>query len=117
MSCEILTSKRFRNQAKKLKKKYHSLNEDLLLLYDKLIQNPKLGKQLGNGFYKIRLSIKSKNKGKSGGARIITFLFSNQNNTLVLTSIYDKSEIENISDKIISEILYEIKSEHQNFFK
>jgi len=117
MSCEIVTSQRFRNQAKKLKKKYISLNNDLLLLYDELFQNPKCGTALGNGFYKVRLTIKSKNKGKSGGARVITFLFSNQNNILILSSIYDKSDIENISDKAIVDILEEIKIEHPNYFK
>ena len=43
-------------------------------LFIELEQNPTLGTALGNDIYKIRLAIASKNKGKSGGARILTFV-------------------------------------------
>ena len=32
-----------------------------------------MGKDLGNGVRKIRMAVKSKGKGKSGGMRVITF--------------------------------------------
>ncbi|HMU99396.1 MAG TPA: type II toxin-antitoxin system RelE/ParE family toxin [Chitinophagales bacterium] len=52
---------------------------------------PDLGTYLGNNCYKIRMSIESKGKGKSGGARVITYLFLENKNIYLLT-IYDKSE-------------------------
>ncbi len=39
-----------------------------------LEENPTTGTPLGNDVYKIRLAIVSKNKGKSGGARVISFV-------------------------------------------
>ncbi len=58
--------------------------------------NPTLGTSIGKGIYKIRLKIQSNNKGKSSGARVITYVKINDAMILLL-SIYDKSEIENIS--------------------
>jgi hypothetical protein len=55
------------------------------------------------------LAIKSKGKGKSGGARVITYV-QVINKTIFLLSIYDKSEKENISDKELIAILQSIKN-------
>lgn len=52
------------------------------------------------------MSISSKNKGKSGGARIITHV-KFIDNELFLISIYDKSELSNIAEE---EIALRIKS-------
>lgn len=62
---------------------------------------------LGNNWYKIRLSIQSKGKGKSGGARIITNIVI-ENETVYLLSIHDKSEQSDISDKDLKELLNQI---------
>ncbi|HEY1870772.1 MAG TPA: type II toxin-antitoxin system RelE/ParE family toxin [Chitinophagaceae bacterium] len=98
MSYNIRTTAPFEKQAKKLAKKYPSLKNDLLLLIESLEINPAQGTSLGNNFYKIRLAITSKAKGKSGGARVITFV-KVINETVFLASIYDKSEQAVISDK------------------
>jgi len=50
------------------------------------------------------LSIKSKGKGKSGGARLITHIVVSKE-TVYLLTIYDKSDKENISDKELEELL------------
>ncbi len=63
-----------------------------------------MGTPLGNNLYKIRLSITSKRKGKSGGARVITYLKTGEGNIYLLT-IYDKSEKDTIYDKEIQKIL------------
>jgi hypothetical protein len=57
---------------------------------------------LNGGLHKIRLAITSKGKGKSGGARFITHV-QVISTTVYLLSIYDKSEMENISDKEIQQ--------------
>lgn len=65
------------------------------------IQNK--GTALGNNFYKIRLAIASKGKGKSGGARIITYI-KLADTVVYLTSIYDKSEKNTITDRELKQI-------------
>lgn len=88
----------FERQARKLTKKYPSLKSELFTLVRHLKENPDQGTAIGKSCYKIRLGIKSKGKGKSGGARVITN-FVVVNNTVYLLSIYDKSDKENLSDK------------------
>ena len=53
------------------------------------------------------MSIASKGKGKSGGARVIT-CFKIANKTVYLLTIFDKSEKENLSDKEIKELLQSV---------
>lgn len=98
MNYSVETILPFEKEFKKLYKKYPSLKSDLLLLINALQTNPFQGTALGNNFYKIRLSIQSKNKGKIGGARIITFVKVVQNKVF-LAAIYDKSNQTNISKK------------------
>jgi hypothetical protein len=59
---------------------------------------------LGKNTYKIRLSIKSQGKGKSGGARVITYLIT-ENEEIYLLIIYDKSEYDNVDDKLLQQII------------
>ena len=71
---------------------------DLALVIDKLTINPTMGTPIGKDCYKIRIAISSKGKGKSGGARMITFVRIVKQ-TVFLMDIYDKSEQVTISDK------------------
>lgn len=104
MSYNIVAIPNFKRELKKIAKKYPSFKDDLANLFEMLKDEPIQGKALGNNCYKIRLAITSKSKGKSGGARIITYLQILQN-TIYLLSIYDKSEKENIPDKEIKALL------------
>ena len=71
-------------------------------------ENPTQGTSLGRNCYKIRLSIASKGKGKSGGARVITnIVIADQ--TVYLLSIYDKAEKENLTDKELNELLESVQ--------
>lgn len=108
MNYKVSSIPSFDRQAKRLAKKYPSLKKELSELIDSLVIQPVQGKPLGNDFYKIRLSISSKGKGKSGGARIITYL-KVISTTVYLTSIYDKSERESISDTELDEIFKALK--------
>ncbi len=103
MSYNVSTIPLFDKQVKRLSKKYPSIKKDLAKLIDLLSQDPKQGNDLGNSFYKIRLAIGSKGKGKSGGARVITFL-KIANDLVYLTSIFDKSEKSTITDKELEDI-------------
>lgn len=103
MSYNIFSIPLFDKQAKRLTKKYPSLKKDLAELIENLADRPKQGISIGNNFYKIRLAIASKGKGKSGGARVITYVKATA--TIVyLTSIYDKSEKSTITDKELEQI-------------
>ncbi len=95
MSYKINYTSDFERHLKRLSKKYKSLPLDLSRLVDQLKSNPEFGIPLGFNLYKIRLKISSKGKGKSGGARVITFLIR-QEKEIYLVAIYDKSEIENL---------------------
>ena len=72
MSYKIKILPSFERDVKILGKKYKSFKTDLQKLREILTQDPKSGTPIGNSCYKIRISIASKNKGKSGGARVIT---------------------------------------------
>ena len=74
MSYNVKLADNFKKEAKKLLKKYVSLKKELAELFLELEINPSKGTPLGNNIYKIRLAITSKNKGKSGGARLISFV-------------------------------------------
>ncbi|MBE9460657.1 type II toxin-antitoxin system RelE/ParE family toxin [Dyadobacter subterraneus] len=108
MSYNVLVIPLFEKQAKRLAKKYPSLKKELAELFENLASYPDQGKALGNNFYKIRLAIHSKGKGKSGGARIITYVRI-IDSEVYLTSIYDKSEKSNITNKELEEIFKSIE--------
>ena len=72
MLFELETLDNFKRESKRLIKKFPSLRKEIEELGFSLIENPYLGSPMRDGFYKIRLKIASKNKGKRGGGRIIT---------------------------------------------
>jgi hypothetical protein len=100
----IIPTSYFLKQFKRLAKKHVSLLHDMQVLNDALKENPTQGTALGRGAFKIRLSITSKKKGKSGGARVIT-CFRVLRDTLYLLDIYDKSERENIEDEDLNDFI------------
>lgn len=104
MSFKVKTIPVFERQAKRLMKKFPSLKKEIQQLISELKTEPNKGVSIGHGCFKIRIAISSKGKGKSGGARIITYvLFKDQ--IVYLMSVYDKSEIENLTDKEISNLI------------
>ena len=102
MNFKVRTISSFEREFKRLFKKYPSLKSDLLVLISELELNPFQGMSLGKDFYKVRLSISSKGKGKSAGARIITCI-KVAKGIVYLASIYDKSAKASITD---SELKY-----------
>ena len=72
-----------------------------------LVDDPDQGIPLGMGCYKIRVAIASKGKGRSGGARVVTCVYSVETTVWLLT-IFDKSDRENISDKELKALLASI---------
>lgn len=120
MKATVRITKNFKTAAKPLLKKYQSLSKDLLQLQKELEQTPRLGTSLGQDTYKIRLKITSKGKGKSGGARVISLvettvigvaeINTEGEITINLITIYDKADIDNISDKELKDLIKGFKS-------
>jgi len=104
MPYNVIAVPPFSRELKRLAKKFPSLKSEYQELVKELKENPEKGTPLGNNLYKIRLTIASKGKGKSGGARVITYLKTEQG-TVFLLSIYDKGERDTISDNEIRKIL------------
>ena len=107
MSNKVIPTPRFKRQAKKLLKKYSSLTLELQTFEQDLMNNPTPGQSLGHNVYKVRVAVKSKGKGKSGGLRVITYLITEEEEIYLLT-IYDKSEMESIDNKTLKEMIKEI---------
>ncbi|MDH5474915.1 MAG: hypothetical protein OEX22_04430, partial [Cyclobacteriaceae bacterium] len=74
MNLKIELTSKFKRNAKALHKKSPSFKQELEALITALEADPTQGTFIKHNCYKIRLSIKSKGKGKSGGARVITHL-------------------------------------------
>ena len=97
----------FLRQAKRLAKRYRSLADDINDLQHELMENPEIGDSLGGGKRKIRLGVKSKGGGKRGGLRVITLkvLVETTDTCVNLLTIYDKKEIQNVSEQYINQII------------
>lgn len=110
MNYSIKTTSSFDKEAKRLNKRYASFKDDLTSFISELKNNPELGSDLGRGIRKIRMKIKSKCRGKSGGARIITLnaIISEQESLIYLLFIYDKSERSTISSTEIDELIKQL---------
>ena len=92
----------------KLIKKFPSLKKELRDLETELLKNPEHGTPLGQNAVKVRLKISSKGKGKSGGARVITYLetvLNIEETTVTLLAIYDKGETATITNKELSALI------------
>src|SRR5262245_28728889 len=100
MSYNVIPAPNFKSQVKRLIKKFPSLKKELSDLSITLSENPAMGTPLGSDTFKIRLAVKSKGKGKSGGMRVITFKID-RNKEVYLLTIYDKSEIALLDDRTI----------------
>lgn len=109
MSYNILLLPFFDKQLKRLVKKYPSLKKEFAALLSMLSVDPVSGALIGHNCYKIRLAIASKNKGKSGGARVITCV-QIMNETVYLLTIYDKGEQGSITDSELKELIDQIPS-------
>ncbi len=110
MSNKIVVRQTFQKQAKRLAKRYKSFPNDLQNFVDQLKENAALGTALGGNVYKIRLAIDSKNKGKSGGARVISYVYQIAE-TVYLLSIYDKTDTENITDNELKNLIEEVEAD------
>lgn len=113
MEINFIPTPKFQKSFKRLYKKYSSLKDNFKDFKKQFTENQNIGDDLGRGFRKVRMSISSKHKGKSGGARIIVYNFYLQTlpNDVLLIDIYDKSELSTMQDfeyqKIAKEFMFQ----------
>lgn len=119
MTENVFISDAFKREAKRLIKKYTTLQASIDKLIEELSRNPLLGDAYGDGIFKIRLADKSKGKGKSGGFRVMYYHILQTANGIevILMSIYDKSEKSTIKKSEAITRLKEMLNEHLNQFK
>ena len=98
MSFAVDVSANFKREAKRLHKRHASLPDDIEELIGSLEANPHQGTPIGRSCYKVRLAIRSKGKGKSGGARVISCVVAGRE-VVYLLAIYDKSEQATITER------------------
>jgi len=98
MNFEISPTYDFLVEAKKLKKRYRSFEDDLEDFKDSLQKNPYQGAELCPGIRKIRMAIASKGRGKAGSARVIT----------ALLTIYDKQDADTVDLRVIRKMAQEM---------
>ena len=113
MNFSIKTTADFERAAKRLRKKYASFKQDYIKLLDELRLNPHSGADLGGGVRKVRMAIGSKNRGKSHGARVITYTYTvdEETGTIALLFIYDKEERDSISRTEIDALVETAKAD------
>lgn len=107
MSFDVVPIPEFVKELKWLAKKYRSLKMEMVALGNELAEHPHMGTPIGKDCYKIRLAIKAKGAGKSGGARVITCVVAVREEVYLL-SIYDKSEQSTLTDKRLKELIKQI---------
>lgn len=108
MNYNILATVRFEKEIKRLIKKFPSLKNEFAELIAEIFANPETGIFIGNNCFKIRLAIGSKGKGKSGGARVITYL-NIETKTVYLLTIYDKGEKADLKVQELKQIIESLK--------
>jgi mRNA-degrading endonuclease RelE of RelBE toxin-antitoxin system len=110
MSFEIQTTSYFDTEAKRLAKRHRSFIDDLEDFQKNLLKNPYQGTELSPGIRKIRLTIDSKGRGKSGGARVITFtyLVDEKDGVVILLLLYDKADASSIKINIVRKIIKDL---------
>jgi mRNA-degrading endonuclease RelE of RelBE toxin-antitoxin system len=107
MSFRIIPTPNFAKSLKALAKRHKSMKADIKNFVESLEENPLQGAELIPGVRKIRMAIKSKGGGKSGGARIITYnvLTTEQDGIVYLLEIYDKADHSTIKIEVIKDII------------
>ena len=110
MSFEIQTTSYFDAEAKRLAKRHRSFIDDLQDFQQELLKNPYQGTELSPGIRKIRLTIDSKGRGKSGGARVITFtyLVDEKDGVVILLLLYDKADASSIKMNVVRKIIKDL---------
>ncbi len=104
MDYTVVEQELYLKALKKLSKKYKYINEDIEAFLEEITTVDDLGVELKNNVYKVRIANSDKNKGKSAGYRLITYVKVTEHE-LHLIYLYDKSSLTNITEKELDTLL------------
>jgi mRNA-degrading endonuclease RelE of RelBE toxin-antitoxin system len=108
---EIRLTPNFRQQVRKLEKKYRQLRSDLQPILEQIQSGDIVGDRLqgvGTEVFKVRVRNSDAKRGKSGGYRLIYWLRLPE--YIVLLDIYSKSEQDDIEVETIKSIIAEFEN-------
>lgn len=100
----VIEQELYKKALKKLAKRYRNIDLDIKDFLNSINTKEDLGIELKSNIFKVRVSNSNKNKGKSAGYRLISYLVVIENE-LHLLYIYDKSKLVNITEKEVDELI------------
>ena len=101
---KVIEQSLYQKSFKKLSKSYKNIHLDIDKYLESISSKEDLGIELKSNVYKVRIANSDKNKGKSSGYRLISYLAIIENK-LHLLYIYDKSALVNLSENQIDNIV------------
>ena len=106
MKLQIVEKTLYLKALKKLSKHYKNINKDVDNFLNSIQSKDDLGIEIKSNIFKVRIKNSDKNKGKSAGYRLISYLTIIKNE-LQLLYIYDKNKIENLTENEIDKLIIE----------
>jgi len=106
MKLQIVEKTLYKKSYKKLSKQYKNIQNDIDSFFNSIHSKDDLGVELKSNIFKVRIKNSDKNRGKSAGYRLISYLALVENE-LQLLYIYDKSKIENLTENEIDKLIIE----------
>jgi len=100
----VIEQELYKKAIKKLSKNYRNIKSDMKDFLKSINTKDDLGIELKSNVFKVRIKNSDKNKGKSAGYRLISYLAIIENE-LHLLYIYDKSSLANVTEKEIDELI------------
>lgn len=101
MTPSLLELPQFREEVRRLSRKYPHIEEDLRRSCQRLLDNPTQGAYAIPGYerklWKVRLPSTDQRRGKSGGFRLIFYFDGSRPEAIHALTIYPKSEREDLS--------------------
>ena len=104
MKLQIVEKTLYKKSYKKLSKQYKNIQDDVDNFINSIQSKDNLGIELKSNIFKVRIKNSDKNRGKSAGYRLISYL-AIVKNELQLLYIYDKSKIENLTEDEIDKLV------------
>ena len=106
MKLQVVEKTLYKKSLKKLSKHYKNIEKDVDNFLNSIKSKEDLGIELKSNVFKARIKNSDKNRGKSAGYRLISYL-AIRKNELHLLYIYDKSKIENLTEDEIDRLIIE----------
>lgn len=100
----VVEQELYKKALKKLSKTYRNINLDIKDFLKSINTKEDLGIELKSNVFKVRVANSDKNKGRSAGYRLISYLAIIENE-LHLLYIYDKSKLVNVTEKEVDELV------------